>query len=879
MSFYRPVILCLLLVFLTYSPILTGQTRNYECTRLAGSPPDIDGVLNDIAWQHSRWTGEFIQRDPYDGKNPSQNTSYSIVYDDNNLYIAIKAHDSTPSGIVRRLSRRDYNDGDWVAIEIDSYADKLTGFAFGVTASGVKFDVMLINDVNSDDTWDPIWYVKTSIHDQGWSAEMRIPLSQLRFAKKDEHTWGLQVLRYIYRNQEYSAWQHIPRDATGWVSKFGELSGINGILPHRDIEILPYVSAKAILDEKEEGNPFATGREYKATAGLDGKISVTNDLTLNFTINPDFGQVEADPSVVNLTAFESYFPEKRPFFVEGKNIFDYKLTGSDDPRNQLFYSRRIGSAPHYDPYLKLNQYARIPEETSILGSFKLSGKTHKGLSIGILESITQNEKALIDTEGDRDKLSVEPLTSYFVSRLKQDFRKGDIQLGGIFTATNRFTDEAHLKFLPTSAYAGGIDYIQYWKNKTYYLSLKAVFSSVSGDSNAITRLQTSSSHYYQRPDITHVKTDSIARILQGHGGTLEIGKTGRGHWQYKAWLTWRSPGLDFNNLGYMRQADEIQQLAWIGYRYYKPFSIFRYIAANFNQWYGWDFGKEVIYKGINLSTYTKFTNYWSLQVSYNLDGENLARSELRGGPAILVPGGQQVSGMLMTDDRKKLSFKVSNTRYFGKENSYSSNTYSAGISYKPINSFSLSFDPEYTSTNNMIQYVGTFRHTDGSARYIMARLDQDIFKFSFRLNFTLTSDLSLQYYGQPFLYAGNYRKFKYITNPRADGINNRFIELNDNQLELVETNDPWNYYLVDENEDDVTDYAFYSPNLKFLELRSNLVIRWEYIPGSTFYLVWSQGRTGAGQDTEFNMPGYMNQLFEVYPRNIFLLKFSYMFIF
>ncbi|MBK7030931.1 MAG: carbohydrate binding family 9 domain-containing protein [Bacteroidales bacterium] len=878
MLIFKSLPIALLVVFCCLQGVVYSQTRNYQCSSLQGSPPEIDGILNDGVWSSSNWTGDFIQRDPYDGKNPSQATNFSIVYDDNNLYIAIKAHDSMPSGIVKRLSRRDLNDGDWVAIEIDSYADKLTAFAFGVTASGVKFDVMLINDVGSDDTWDPIWYVKTTTDAEGWNAEMRIPLSQLRFARKDEHTWGLQLLRYIYRNQEYSSWQPIPRDATGWVSKFGDLSGIKGILPHRDIEILPYTMGKAIYDRKEEGNPFAKGYEYKATAGLDGKVSVTNDLTLNFTINPDFGQVEADPSVVNLTAFESYFPEKRPFFIEGKNIFDYKLTGSDDPRNQLFYSRRIGSAPHYSPDLIKGEYAKVPEETSILGSFKLSGKTHKGLSIGVLESITQNEKALIDLNGNRRKESIEPLSSYFVSRVKQDFQKGDIQLGGIFTATNRFTEEKQLSFLPGSAYAGGIDFIKYWKNKTYYLSLKGVLSTVNGDTNAITQLQTSSSHYFQRPDLIHTQLDSNMRALKGHGGTIEVGKTGRGYWQYKAWLTWRSPGLDFNNLGYMRQADEIQQLAWVGYRYYKPFSIFRYIAANLNQWYGWDFDGKTVYKGFNLSTYTKFKNYWSAQLSSNFDGQNIARYELWGGPALTVPGGIQFSGLLQTDDRKKVSVKLSNTRYWGYEKSYRSNIIAAGIFIKPVNYFSFSFEPDYTRSDNVIQYVTTQTYPEGENRYIMAHLDQTIFRFSVRMNLNLTPDLSFQYYGQPFLYAGKYDKLKYITDPKADKLIDRYLTYTDDQIKLYSGEGGWNYYMVDENVDGTNDYAFYSPDLNFLELRSNLVIRWEYVPGSTLYLVWSQGRTGYGPESNFDFPVYMNDLFHVYPKNVILLKFSYMIV-
>ncbi|MBK7214669.1 MAG: carbohydrate binding family 9 domain-containing protein [Bacteroidales bacterium] len=879
MSFSNSIKFILLLLFLSLTSLLHSQQRAYQTARLTATTPQIDGILDEEAWKTASWSGGFIQRDPYDGKSPSQLTDFSILYDDNNLYIGIKAYDSTPSGIVKRLSRRDQNDGDWVAIELDSYADKLTGFAFGVTASGVKFDVMLINDVGSDDSWDPIWYVKTSSDLDGWYAEIRIPLSQIRFARKEEHNWGLQVLRYIYRKQEYSCWQPISRDATGWVSKFGELKGITGILPHRDIEIAPFAMGKAVFDEKEAGNPFQTGKTIKGTGGVDGKVSITNDFTLNFTINPDFGQVEADPSVMNLTAFETYFPEKRPFFIEGKNIFDYKLTGSDDTRNQIFYSRRIGSAPHYTPVLDSGEYASVPEETSILGSFKFSGKTRNGLSIGVIESVTSNENATIDFAGSRTKEKVEPLTSFFVTRVQKDFSKGNTQFGGIFTATNRFTEDAKFNFLTGSAYAGGFDFLHYWKNKTYYLALKSVFSLVKGDTLSIYQMQTSASHYFQRPDVDYVDFRTNRKTMSGQGGTIEAGKTGRGHWQYKTWLTWRSPGLDFNNLGYMKQADEIQQLAWIGYRYYKPFSIFRYISANLNQWVAWNFGGEVIYKGINLSSYTKFSNYWSLQLSYNLDGNNLSRAELRGGPSLLVPGGQQFSGVLATDDRKKLSFKISNTQYFGSADSYWSNIIGGGVFYKPLNSFSISFEPDFTQTHNLIQYITTRTNSEGEARYIMAHLDQSIFKFSMRASLNLTSDLSIQFYGQPFLYSGKYKDYKYITDPRASTLEDRFLSYSDDQIDYFAASDGWNYYLVDEDRNQSYDYGFYNPGLKFLQFRSNLVVRWEYKPGSTFYLVWAQGRTGLGPDNEFDLPSYTRNLFEVYPQNVLLLKLSYILIF
>ena len=337
-----------------------AQQKTYETKKVNSSAPVIDGAFDDEIWNSVEWEGDFVQREPYEGELPSQKTFFKILYDDNNLYVAIKAEDSVPDKIEKRLTRRDEFEGDWVAIGIDSYYDKLTAFSFAVNAAGVKNDLIVTNEDMMDDTWDPVWYVKTTIDSEGWNAEMKIPYTQLRFADKKEHVWGLQVMRQLFRKEEFSAWKHVPVESSRWVSMFGELHGINNIKPRKEVEIIPYVMGNVERFEEEEGNPFATGKKFGYSAGVDGKIAVTNDLTLNFTVNPDFGQVEADPSEVNLTAFETFFPEKRPFFIEGSNIFNYSITNGGGPMSQdnLFYSRRIGRRPHHDPDLEDNEYAK-----------------------------------------------------------------------------------------------------------------------------------------------------------------------------------------------------------------------------------------------------------------------------------------------------------------------------------------------------------------------------------------------------------------------------------------------------------------------------------------------------------------------------------------
>jgi hypothetical protein len=856
---------------------IDAQTKTYQTLRLTDTPPEIDGRCDESAWDAVGWSGDFVQRDPNDGAMPSQNTEFKILFDDNNLYVVIRALDSVPGEIVHRLSRRDTDDGDWLAVSIDSYADKQTAFTFGVTSAGVKFDFMFVNDNGNDANWEAVYYTATGIDALGWVAEMRIPLSQLRFAQKDKHIWGINIFRYIYRKQELSFWQPIPRTAPGLVSLYGELSGLDGIRPRRDIELLPYAYAKASLDEKEEGNPFKTGHTYSGTAGLDGKIAITNDLTLNFTINPDFGQVEADPAVVNLTAFETFYPEKRPFFIEGKNIFNFKLTGADSENNMntLFYSRRIGRAPQYTPYPDSGIYVSAPEQTTILGSFKLSGKTKKGLSIGIIESVTQNEYATLDSAGNRHKESIEPFTNYFIARVSQDFNKGTTTIGGIFTATNRSIKQAQLGFLPDAAYTGGLNAIHFWKNKTYYLSGRAVFSSVYGSTESIDNLQLSPVRYYQRPDNFYTTYDPNRAFLNGFGGTAEFGKAGTGNWQFLNYVTFRSPGLDFNDAGYLKQADEIQQLFWLRYRKYKPFGIFRWASANFTEYISWDFGWENTNKGVDLNANGQFTNYYTTGAGINYAGKSLSRGELWGGPALLLPPVLNFSGYAETDSRKKLIFKISTSHYFGKDEYYNSHRYSLEITYKPVNTLFFSLIPQYSNGFNQLQYVSEVLFMS-EPRYIMANLSRKVFELALRVNVSLTPELSIQYYAQPFIFAGQYSDYKRITDPKADKFTDRYHEFGTNEIAF---NEEWNAYFIDENHDDLADYGFYKPDFHYLQYRSNMVLRWEYKTGSSLYLVWSQGRTELSENGEMVMKEYINDLWKTYPRNDFMLKVSYLFVF
>jgi hypothetical protein len=627
--------------------------------------------------------------------------------------------------------------------------------------------------------------------------------------------------------------------------------------------------------EKEEDNPFATGKLSNFTGGLDGKIGLTNDFTIDFTVNPDFGQVEADPSEVNLTAFETFFQEKRPFFIEGRNILNYNISIGDGPfsRDNLFYSRRIGRSPHYSPDTNDDEYLDMPENTTILAAFKLTGKTRNGLSVGVMESVTAKETAAIDFNGEQRIETVEPLTNYFVLRLQKDINQGNTAIGGIFTAVHRdlnLEKDPHLNVLHSSAYSGGLDFFHHWKNKQWYFSVKTVFSHVRGNREAILETQESSLRYYQRPDADYVTLDPERTSLSGHGGDIAFGKIGGGQWRFVGAVTWRSPGLELNDVGFLRAADNILQFVWVGYHTTKPFSIFRNVNLNFNQYQGWNFGGEQLFNGGNINFFLEFKNYWSLGAGIEVSGKALSNDALRGGPSLKVPGGWNYWFNIRSDSRKKLQFELGGSNYRGNLNSTRMARYWWGFTYRPVNALSFTIHPSYSTREENLQYVDTMELTD-SNRYIFALLRQKTLDITLRLNYSITPDLSIQFYGQPFISSGRYTNFKNITQSRADNYDDRFHLYNQDEIQY---DDNEQFYYI--NEQGGKRFEFEDPDFKFLQFRSNLVIRWEYRPGSTLYLVWSQGRTDVfTHDINFTTGSGLRDLFRLHPHDVFLLKFTY----
>ena len=875
--FFAILFLCLIVVKAQDSTSVTTVPKRIYTTKTIGEQPApvIDGILDDESWNLVEWQGDFVEWRPDENTPPSHQTKFKILYDKKNLYVAIRAYDNEPDKIVKRLSRRDGFDGDWIEINFDSYHDLRTGFSFNVTAAGVKGDEFISDNGNDwDGSWNPIWYTKTNIDEEGWTAEMKIPFSQLRFGKAKEQVWGLQLNRRFFRAEERSLWQRVPQDAPGWISEMGELHGLMNLEPQKQLEIQPFTVTQLETYPEEEGNPFRDGNDFGLNGGIDAKIGITNDLTLDLTINPDFGQVEADPAAIALDGFQIFFREQRPFFIENKNIFDYRI--DNNSADNIFYSRRIGRSPQGYPDTEDNEFVDRPQNTTILGAAKFSGKTKSGWSIGILESMTTREYAEIDNNGSRRKELVEPLTNYFVGRLQKDFNERNTFIGGIFTATNRPGQlPEQLDFLHASAYTGGLDFTHQWKDRTFYTSGNLVLSHVRGSKEAIEATQNSLTHLFQRVDAGHVAVDPNRTSLTGTGGRVEVGKAGSGHWRYSAGLVWRSPELELNDIGFLRQADEIRQYARINYRTLKPFGAFRRIWVGFNQFTTYDFDGNYNRIQYQLSANANFQNNWWIDVSAVHKPRIYTNTILRGGPRWRFSQENFGFAFFGTDSRKKLRFRAGVIYSGTKQNNFSFFSVEGGITYQPTNAMQISVSPQYSSNPNKTQYV-TEADFNGTPRYITAAIDNQTLSASIRLNYTINPNLSIQYYGEPFISRGTYTNFNYVTDPVADDLYDRFHRYSNKQIGLNQAED---MYLIDDDEDGITDYEIENPDFSFVQFRSNLVLRWEYIPGSELFLVWSQGITGSGNPENGLFTSLDNQILKQQPENIFLIKATYRFVF
>jgi hypothetical protein len=843
-----------------------GDTlRSYTTIRLTTSKPVIDGKLDDACWKTGEWAGDFIQFVPNEGQKPSMPSEVKLLYDDKNIYVAMRAYEKEPEKIQRYAGMRDVFVGDIMGVTFDSYHDRRTGFEFDLTAYGQKIDLVLTNPMAWDGSWNPVWEGKVGFEDSAWVAEMEIPLSQLRYSIKDEQVWGMHCWRWIGRLLEESDWEKQSLIGPGVLYNFGELHGITDLKKSNRLEIMPYSLGKLNTYAKEPGSPYTgNGRSWNGNLGLDAKIGLSSNFTVDVTVNPDFGQVESDPSVMNLTAFETFYEEKRPFFLEGKTIFTY---GIDDL--SLFYSRRIGHSPSYTVSPPDNYFVKAPDKTTILDAVKLSGKTADGLSIGLIQSLTAPEYARMeDAEGNKDKTSVEPLTNYTIARVQKDYNKGSTMIGGMLTSTNRFVKDDNLDFLSHSAYTGGLDLLHQWKDKKYFIDARLVGSYVRGPIQAMRELQESSARYYQRPGADYLNYDTTLTHLEGYGGKMKIGK-GSGLWRFNTSVSWLSPGLELNDVGYMQSADAIRNENNISYFVNQSVSIFRTFTINLEQFNTWNFNGSYIGSGAHLSYTAEFINKWAFQTNLIGHSQHLDTHVLRGGPDMRVPGFFNTFGELRTDYSRRVSVSFDYNYEHSNNQSAENYEFGPGLSVRAINTLKIDLSASYGGNHNELQYVTTNNPGLGT-RYILGTLNQHTLNFTFRVDYSITPEFSVQYYGSPFISRGSYSEFKYVSDPLSQEYDKRFIQYSHTTLNSGE-------YQLDEDNDGIADYSMDNPDFNFHQFRSNFVAKWEYRPGSFIYLVWSSERTGLTEDPAATLSHSFNQLWNVFPGNIFLIKFNYWF--
>jgi hypothetical protein len=799
----------------------------------------VDGQLSDAAWGRAEAITSFVQRDPTEGAPPTHRTEARVAYDDEAIYIAVHAFDPEPDKIKAFLTRRDADSSsDWIRVYIDSYHDKRTAYSFAVNPVGVKLDTYHYNDTNEDDSWDAVWDVVAARDPEGWHAEFRIPYSQLRFSSGGDGRLGFAIARNVARLDETTTWPLLSKNASGWVSSFGELTGVVRAGPTKRLEIVPYTVAELTTEPRQAGNPLQKNPDPGATFGADLKYAVTPALTLTATVNPDFGQVEADPAVVNLGAFETFFQERRPFFIEGSGNF-----ASDCRDCNLFYSRRIGRQPRGFPRLQDGEYMARPHHSTILGAGKLTGRVGE-FSLGILGAATQEESATIASGEARRREVIEPQTFYSVSRLKREF-SDQSSLGFILTTTNRSLTDT-LQFLPSSAITGGGD--MNWRIGTRWaLDVNWAGSRVQGSTEAISLLQRSNVHSFQRPDADHVEFDPLATVMNGHSGSVAFNKIAGERTRLNVNVGYLSPGFDTNDLGFLQRADSIPQAAWFGLRWNTPGKYVRSKNLNFNQWSNFNVAGDRMNLGGNVNSHWTFQNQWSTGGGFNYNTGGVDDRLTRGGPAGLGTGNINSWQYLNTNNNKAVSFywnsnfgnNFEGSRWFGVE---------PGINLRPTTALSAEIGFGYGNDISDAQWVGVVAGAD-SPHYVFARLHQITTSITTRVNYTLTPNLSVQVYARPFVSAGAYNSYKELVSPMADRYADRYAP-----------------------------YA-YAGNADFnvLSFRTTNVMRWEYKPGSALFVVWQQGREGFTQRGNYSFSRDFNDVFGTPSTNTLLVKLAYWF--
>ena len=843
-------------------------------------PPVIDGRLIDEAWTTAVPATDFSQRDPDEGREATEQTEIRILYDDEALYVGARMFDRDPSLIGRRLSPRDATaDADRIQIYLDPMHDHVTGASFRVSASNVQRDAIHFNDTWDDSTWDAVWQSAVTVDELGWSAEMRIPLSQLRFPNGAAQTWGVNIERYIHRKNETVWLERVPKSETGLMSRMAHLTGLDGLQPRRHLALLPYAAGRSeFIAPSRPNHPFNDGSRTFGTAGLDMKWGVTSNLTIDTTFNPDFGQVEVDPAVINLSAFETFFQEKRTFFLEGSNIFsNFGQGGSNsfwgfntsDPN--VFYSRRIGRAPQISAS---GDFVDAPAAATILGATKLTGKTGGGWSIGLLEAVTDRETARTRSGLIGGAVDVEPMTNYAVARLQREIR-GRVGLGFMTTSVLRRLDTAPLQdALPGRAHVFGTDaYVFLDRDREWVITGKISGSRVSGTPAVISRLQRAAQRYYQRPDAPHVEFDPTRRTLGGYAGRVNLNRNS-GLVQVNAAFWGVSPGFDSNDLGFHGTGDRAGGHAVVLWRGIATDRLTRARSLWVSKWWAWNFNRELQGDGIQAHANLTFLNYWYLNGGGQVRRRVLDDRLTRGGPSAANPGGGFVQLNGGSDSRAW--FQVQANSNYGWTDAGGWNK-SVGLTFnvRPSPMLSISAGPQWNYSHGIAQYVRTVPDAAGSAtygsRYVFGVLDQSQLTLVTRVGVILTPTVSIQVYAQPLLASGDYTNFKELAQPRTFDFREYARPGGSISLDALTRT-----YTVDPDAEGPADtFTFRDPDFNLKSLRVNAVFRWEMKPGSTFYAVWTRQQVDQANPGSFQFGRDARDMLGAPGDDVVLVKFAY----
>jgi hypothetical protein len=838
--------------------------KQARAVRVRSGEIRVDGRLDEPIWQSAPAVTDFVMAEPVERGQPSDVMDVRFVFDETALYVGAHMVSRVAGAIQAPLTRRDEaGQAEYLQIELDTYLDRRTAYMFGVTAAGVRLDHYHSSDDerNADSGYDPVWEARTAASADGWTAELWIPMSQLRFNDTEELVWGLNIKRWVPTLNEEVYWALVPRTERGWSSRFGDLRGIERVRGGRRLEVLPYVAGDSRINhDRDINDPFDDGRNLEGRAGADLKFGIGPNLTLDATFNPDFGQIDADPAEVNLSAFETFFPERRPFFLEGASL----LQGQT---NNFFYSRRIGARPTGPAS---GVYVEYPNAATILGAAKVTGRQPSGLSIGALVAVTDEEWANTMTDGIQAETKVAPPVFWAVTRVQQEFGDQGSEFGVQMTAMRRNLNESDplADLLTRTAMTGVADTRIRFGDRTYEFSFSGGGSWVAGNEAAISRLQRANTHLFQRPD--KPRYDATRTSLSGMQIRTAFEKIAGRHWLWGANTMIESPEFEPNDLGRLNFAGDVQSSARVRYRetvpgrYIRSYSL--QLSGNSNSYY--DSLTPRASLGVNADA--TFRNFWSAGASVNRNFRGQDAQLTRGGPSMGSVHGWSVSWNLRNSNASTTQWSIGG---FYRTSELGEYVWDPGfsLSMRPSPSWRISFNPNVSRERSLRQYFSTLdgpREEVYFKRYIFGFIERTTISMQIRVNYVFKPDLTLDVYAEPFAASGRYTGFGELSTPRSHYLREYGAE----GIELERLDD--GRWVVQDGAD-----TFTLPNRDFnsQSYRSNVVLRWEWRPGSILYAVWQQDRASTVSSAESVNVGDAFGSITAPGDNIFAIKSTFWF--